>query len=104
MNAAATLTRGAYRMFARGFPRARTITQGIAFHLFLAFFPTLLIVVGLASSRIGGRTSLLDLITDLTHFLPPGSQQIVSEFLVKRGPEAWKLALLGWTGTLLAGS
>src|SRR5205823_11066946 len=24
--------------------------------------------------------------------------------LVKRGPEAWKVAAVGWTGTLLAGS
>jgi membrane protein len=80
------------------------ISQAIAFNLFLAFFPALLIMVGFATSRIGGRTSLLDLITDLTAFLPPGSQSIVSEFLVKRGPEAWKLALVGWTGTLLAGS
>jgi membrane protein len=104
MNAAAALTRRAYRMFARVFPRCSMISQAIAFNLFVAFFPTLLIVVGLASSRIGGRTSLLDLITDLTHFLPPGSQQIVSEFLVKRGPDAWKIMLLGWGGTLLAGS
>src|ERR1700694_446879 len=96
--------RRAYRMFARGFSRCSMISQAIAFNLFVAFFPTLLIVVGLASSRIGGRTSLLDLITDLTHFLPPGSQQIVSEFLVKRGPEAWKIVLLGWGGMLLAGS
>jgi membrane protein len=80
------------------------ISQAIAFNLFLAFFPALLIMVGFATSRIGGRTSLFDLITDLTAFLPPGSQSIVSEFLVKRGPEAWKLALVGWTGTLLAGS
>lgn len=80
------------------------IAQAIAFNLFVAFFPTLLVIVGIASSRIGGRTNLLDLITDLTHYLPPGSQQIVSEFLVKRGPDAWKLVLLGWGGTLLAGS
>ena len=91
-------------MFARVFPRCGMLSQAIAFNLFLAFFPTLLIVVALATSRIGGRTSLLDLITDLTQFLPPGSQSIVSEFLVKRGPEAWKLALVGWTGTLLIGS
>ncbi len=91
-------------MFARVFPRCSMISQAIAFNLFLAFFPALLIMVGFATSRIGGRTSLLDLITDLTAFLPPGSQSIVSEFLVKRGPEAWKLALVGWTGTLLAGS
>ena len=80
------------------------ISQAIAFNLFLAFFPTLLVVVALATSRIGGKTSLLDLITDLTQFLPPGSQAIVSEFLVKRGPEAWKIAAVGWVGMLLAGS
>ena len=91
-------------MFARVFPRCSMISQAIAFNLFLAFFPTLLIVVALASTRIGGKTSLLDLIRDLTEFLPPGSQGIVSEFLVNRGPEAWKVVLLGWTGTLLAGS
>jgi membrane protein len=98
------LHRRAYRMFARVFPRCSMISQAIAFNLFLAFFPTLLVAVALATSRLGGKTSLLDLITDLTEFLPPGSQAIVSEFLVKRGPEAWKLAALGWTGMLLAGS
>jgi membrane protein len=91
-------------MFARVFPRCTMISQAVAFNLFFAFFPALLIAVGFATSRIGGRTSLLDLITDFTDFLPPGSAQIVSEFLLKRGPEAWKLALLGWAGTLLAGS
>jgi membrane protein len=91
-------------MFARVFPRCGMISQAIAFNLFLAFFPTLLIAVALATSRIGGKTSLLELISDLTEFMPPGSQTIVSEFLVNRGPEAWKIALLGWVGTLLAGS
>jgi membrane protein len=91
-------------MFTRVFPRCGVISQAIAFNLFLAFFPSLLIVVALATSRIGGRTSLFELIGDFTQFLPPGSQTIVSEFLVKRGPEAWKIAALGWTGTLLAGS
>ncbi len=91
-------------MFARVFPRCSMISQAIAFNLFLAFFPTLLIVVALASTRIGGKTSLLDLVRDLTEFLPPGSQGIVSEFLVNRGSGAWKIVLLGWSGTLLAGS
>ncbi len=91
-------------MFARVFPRCSVLSQAIAFNLFLGFFPTLLIAVALATSRIGGRTSLFDLIEDLTQFLPPGSQTIVSEFLVKRGPEAWKIAALGWTGMLLTGS
>src|ERR1700737_5630925 len=89
------------RAFSRVFPRCSMIAQAIAFNLFVAFFPTLLVVVGIASSRIGGHTNLLDLITDLTRYLPPGSQQIVSEFLVKRGPDAWKLVILGWSGMLL---
>jgi len=104
MISAATFLRRVYRTFARVFPRCSMISQAIAFNLFLAFFPALLVAVSLATSRIGGKTSLLDLITDLTQFLPPGSQGIVSEFLVKRGPEAWKVAVVGWAGTLLAGS
>lgn len=94
----------AYGMFTRVFPRCSMIAQAIAFNLFLAFFPALLIAVALASTRIGGKTSLLEMVQDLTEFLPPGSQGVVSEFLVKRGPDVWKVALLGWSGTLLAGS
>jgi membrane protein len=104
MNLAAGLLRRGYGTFTRVFPQCGVISQAIAFNLFLAFFPSLLIAVALATSRIGGKTSLFDLIADFTQFLPPGSQAIVSEFLVKRGPEAWKIAALGWTGTLLAGS
>jgi membrane protein len=100
---AAIVKRG-YRMFSRVFPRCSMISQAIAFNLFLAFFPTLLIAVALATTRIGGKTSLLELVKDLTEFLPPGSQAVVSEFLVNRGPDAWKIVLLGWSGMLLAGS
>src|SRR5260370_33651486 len=98
------LPRRAFRMVARVFPRCSMISQAIAFNLFLAFFHALLIAVALATSRVGGRTSLFDLIKDITEFLPPGSQGIVSEFLVKRGPEAWKVVLAGCMGTLLVGS
>ncbi|HEY6943704.1 MAG TPA: YihY/virulence factor BrkB family protein [Candidatus Acidoferrum sp.] len=80
------------------------ISQAIAFNLFLAFFPALLIVVALATTRIGGKSSLLEMVQDLTEFLPPDSRGFVSEFLVSHRPEAWKVALLGWSGTLLAGS
>src|SRR6266702_505385 len=81
MISATRLLRRAYGMFARVFPRCGMISQAIAFNLFVAFFPALLIAVALATSRIGGKTSLFDLITNLTQFLPPGSQGIVSEFL-----------------------
>jgi membrane protein len=100
----ASIAKRGYSMFTRVFPRCSMISQAIAFNLFLAFFPTLLIAVAVATTRIGGKTSLLELVQDFTAFLPPGSQGIVSEFLVNHGPEAWKVALLGWSGTLLAGS
>lgn len=93
-----------YHVVRRVFPRCSMIAQAIAFNLFLAFFPTLLIAVGFATSPIGGRTILLELITDLTNLLPPGSQQMVSQYLVNHGPQAWKWALVGSGGTLLAGS
>jgi len=104
MIASAALSKRALSLFGRVFPRCSMIAQAIAFNLFLAFFPALLIAVGLATSPIGGRTALFDLISDLTSLLPPGSQQIVSEFMVKRGPQAWKWALVGLGGTLLAGT
>jgi membrane protein len=104
MIASAALAKRALSMFGRVFPRCGMIAQAVAFNLFLAFFPTLLVVVSFATSRIGGHTSLFDSIANFTGFLPPGSQQIVSEFLVNRGPQAWKWAFVGWAGTILAGS
>jgi len=104
MISAAEIGKRGYRLFTRVFPRCSMISQAIAFNLFLAFFPALLIVVALAATRIGGKASLLEMVQDLTELLPPVSRSIVSEFLVSRGPQAWKIALLGWSGTLLAGS
>src|SRR5262252_1520679 len=94
----------ALRTFSRVFPSCGMISQAVAFNLFVAFFPTLLLCVSVATSRWGSHTNLLDLITNFTAYLPPGSRAIVSEFLVKRSPQAWKLALIGWVGTLIAGT
>src|SRR5258706_3198914 len=47
--------------------------------------------------------SVDDLHEEFIGILAAGCQGIVSEYLVKRGPDAWKIAALGWTGTLLAG-
>ena len=91
-------------MFARVFPRCSVLSQAIAFNLFLAFFPTLLLAVGLASSWLGSKTALLDTIRSLTEFLPPGSQGIVTDFLSQRGPDIWKYTVLGWFGTLVGGT
>ena len=98
------MTKRVWRMLGRVYPRCSMISQAIAFNVFLAFFPTLLLVVGLASSWIGSKTALLETIRNFIHFLPPGSQGIVGDFLTRGGPDAWKFALVGWTGTLFGGS
>ena len=94
----------AWRAGRRVFPRVSMLAQAIAFNVFLAFFPTLLLVVSLASTWVGNKTALTDAIRDLIEYLPPGSQAITSEFLGHRSGEVWKLALVGWAGTLLGGS
>ena len=98
------LSKRSLRALDRVFPRCTMISQAIAFNLFLAFFPTLLLTVAIATSRWGSQTNMLDLITNFTKYLPPGSRQIVSEFLIKHGPQAWKWAVVGWAGTIIAGS
>jgi membrane protein len=92
------------RMVGRVYPRCSMIAQAIAFNVFLAFFPTLLLVVGFASSWLGSKTETLDAIRDFTEFLPPGSQAVVGDFLVRRGLDIWKYALIGVVGTLVGGS
>jgi membrane protein len=93
-----------WKLSRRVFPRCNTVAQAIAFNLFFAFFPTLLIAVGFATSRIGGKTDLFNLITDLTRFLPPGSQQILGEFLAHGGPDASKIVVVCWSGALFGGT
>jgi membrane protein len=93
-----------WRMIGRVYPRCSVVAQAIAFNVFLAFFPTLLLVVGFASTWLGSKTDTLDAIRDFTDFLPPGSQAIVGGFLARRGLDIWKYALIGAAGTLLGGS
>lgn len=104
MKASALAKRG-FKICGRVFPRCGMISQAIAFNVFLAFFPTLLIVVGFATSPLGRRTVLFGLMGRITQLLPPNSHSVVSQFLVNRGPEAWKWALfVGSAGTLLFGA
>ena len=93
-----------WRMVRRVYPRCSMISQAIAFNLFLAFFPMLLLAVGFASSWIGSKAGTLEAIRNFTDFLPPGTQAVVGDFLVRRGTTIWKYSLLGALGTLLGGS
>jgi membrane protein len=98
------LTKRMWRMVARVYPRCSTITQAIAYNVFLAFFPTLLLAVGFASTWIGNKAGTLEAFRNFTDFLPPGSQGIVADFLDHRGPDIWKYALVGAAGVLIGGT
>jgi membrane protein len=99
-----SLSRRIFGTFARVFPRCSMISQAIAFNVFLAFFPTILLTVAFASTWLGSKTATLDAVRDFTEFLPPGSRGIVSDFLQRNGFDLWKLTLIGWAGTLFGGT
>lgn len=88
----------------RVFPRCGMISQAVAFNMFLAFFPMLLVVLGILSSSGKTRATLQDVVGRLNALLPPGSRQIVVDFLLPRAAHPWHWALLGWAGTVLAGT
>ena len=92
-----------FRTLARVIPQCGMVSQAVAFNMFLAFFSILLVAVGLMSSWLRGQTGQ-DLGARFSAILPPGSWQLVSEFLVRREVNPWTWVLLGWVGTLLVGS
>lgn len=53
-------------MLGRVYPRCGTLTQAIAYNVFLAFFPMLLLVVGFASTWIGNKSGTLDAFRNFT--------------------------------------
>jgi membrane protein len=92
-----------FRTLARVIPQCGMVSQAVAFNMFLAFFPILLIALGLMSSSLRGKSGQ-EVVVRLSAILPPGSGPLVSEFLVRREVNPWIWVLLGWVGTLLVGS
>ena len=93
-----------FRGLGRVFPGCVTLSQAIAFNMFLAFFPMLLLVLGVLSSKESFHTALRDLPEHLRLILPPGSEDVVVQYFMRKGLHPWKWFLLGLGGTLLAGS
>src|SRR5260370_12979194 len=88
----------------RVYPRCGMISQAVAFNMFLAFFPMLLVVLGILRSYVSPRAALPDVVEGLYAVLPPGSRQMMATFRVARAAHPWHWALVGCSGTLLAGS
>jgi membrane protein len=78
------------------------ISQAVAFNMFLAFFPVLLIALGMMNNLLKGQGGQ-ELATRLAAILPPGSWQLVSDFLLRHQESALRWVLAGWAGTMLIG-
>jgi membrane protein len=93
-----------FRSLGRIFPDCITLSQAIAFNMFLAFFPMLLLALGVISSTAAFHGALREVPDRLRLILPPGSEDVVTQYFVRKGEHPWKWFLLGLGGTLLAGS
>jgi membrane protein len=88
----------------RLFPDCITLSQAIAFNMFLAFFPLLLMALGLLVGTSRLHDALRELPRGLDLILPPGSSDVLSDYFKRRAvhPERW--VWLGLGGTLIAGT
>ncbi|HEX4076748.1 MAG TPA: YihY/virulence factor BrkB family protein [Candidatus Acidoferrales bacterium] len=98
----AILTRLA-RALGRIFPDCVTLSQAIAFNMFLAFFPLLLFTLGLLGGTRLFHDALQEIPTHLSLILPPGSAGVVSAYFVRKTIHTWKWMVLGLGGTLITG-
>ena len=99
-----TFLRRFYRAVLRVFPNCITLTQAVAFNMFLAFSPMILVVLGAVAGSAGFRQALQGIIERLRIVLPPGTLSILNNFLGRQSQRSWEWILLGLGGTLLAGT
>ncbi len=88
----------------RIFPDCITVSQAIAFNMFLAFFPMLLFALGLLSGTSMFHEAIRAIPDRLNLILPSTSTQVVTDYFLRRGHHPLRWTYLGLGGTLLAGS
>jgi membrane protein len=93
-----------FRGLGRIFPDCVVLSQAIAFNMFLAFFPMLLFLLGFFNTSDSFHAAVKEIPNRLRLILPPGSEDVVFQYFVRKGVHPWKWLSLGLGGTLLAGS
>lgn len=88
----------------RIFPGCVTLSQAIAFNMFLAFFPLLLLALGLLGGTSLFPDALKEIPDRLSLILPPGSSGVVAAYFVRKTVHPWRWIVLGLGGTLFAGA
>ena len=100
----ARLRRRFFAALRRVVPDCITQSQAIAFNMFLAFFPMMLLVLGVVATSARLRGGVLDIVRQLGLVFPPGAEAALEQFLTRPGQDAWGWISLGSVGTLLAGT
>lgn len=85
-------------------PDCITQSQAIAFNMFLAFFPMMLLVLGVVATSARLRGGVLEIVQQLGLVFPPGAEAALEQFLTRPGQDAWGWISLGSVGTLVAGT
>jgi membrane protein len=80
-----------------------TLSQAIAFNMFVAFFPLLLLALGLLGGTSLFPDALKEIPERLSLILPPGSSGVVAAYFVRKTVHPWRWIVLGLGGTLFAG-
>jgi len=99
-----SILRHLMRACTRIFPDCITLSQAIAFNMFLAFFPLLLLALGLVGGTSLFHDALREIPDRLSLILPPGSSDVVAGYFVRRAANPWRWIALGLGGTLIAGT
>jgi len=93
-----------YRAVLRVIPNCITQSQAVAFNMFLAFFPMVLVVLGIVASSEQAHDAVQEIVTRMQPVLPPGTTVVLSDFVAHHGAHSWEWISLGTAGTLIAGT
>src|SRR5712692_10453240 len=99
-----TLAQKLRKAMRRVFPGCVMHAQAVAFNMFLAFFPMLLFALGLINATGWVQSEGRELPERLNAILPPGSERLILEYMIRHGAHSSSLIWLGLGGTLLAGT
>src|SRR5205807_9580157 len=91
--------RAVLRSFLRSVPRIYPgcimLAQAVAFNMFLAFFPMLLIAAGVLTSSAGPPAGVQGMVARLRAVLPPRSPQLAVDLLARSREQSWSWVLPG---------
>jgi membrane protein len=101
--AARSIFRNTWKAGRRVYPGSQTITEAVAFNMFLAFFPILLLGLGILHGTKWGSAAVLEMWFRLQIILPPESARLVGAYLGRHEANALEWIGVGLLGTLLVG-